>query len=73
MEAERPEDVTHEVTVDANPESDSDDEEKSMDFVMDTDGNQKKANVKYGGEEDLESDAGESSVSMSDKGELTVD
>lgn len=50
--SEKAEDVTHEVTHLDDESEDNDDEEKSMDLVMDTDGNQKKAVTKYDGEDE---------------------
>lgn len=81
-EQERPEDVTQEVAVEGKDGASDEDEEgtdgdKSMDVVMDTDGNQKKATFKYDNEEDLQSEAGSSNVAMSEQGggadQLAVD
>jgi hypothetical protein len=69
---EKAEDVTHEVThLDESEDDGEDDDEKSMDLVMDTDGNQKKAVTKYDGEDELMSDAA-SQIAESDH-ELAVD
>ena len=86
-EQDRPEDVTQEVSLSqaadkaangSDEDEDGTDNDKSMDVVMDTDGNQKKATFKYDNEDDLQSEAGSSNVAMSEQGgaaamELAVD
>ena len=54
-------------------DSNDDEEDKSMDVVMDIDGAQKKTTVKYEGEEELQSEeAGSFQVNMSEQGEQGV-
>lgn len=51
-------------------DDDDDDEDRTLDPMMDTDGNQKKAVTGYG---DDESEAGGSNVAMSEQGDLAID
>lgn len=64
---EKAEDVTHEVEMADKESDDEDEEDKSMDIINDTDGNQKKTTFKY--DDDLQSEAGSSNVAMSEQGE----
>mmetsp|Transcript_28505 Transcript_28505/g.38019 ORF Transcript_28505/g.38019 Transcript_28505/m.38019 type:complete len:107 (+) Transcript_28505:494-814(+) len=54
---EKAEDVTQEVPM-QDESDDGEDNEGSMDIVMDTDGNQKRKSTKYDAEDDLMSEAG---------------